>query len=147
LINQLLSGKNPIIRRHQRISDRDENGEPKTATMMVKFSCPKKDFDRKLQKLFIKMFEKNLPPQKSHKQKHENLNEDGEGGGATSAESSGQFSQPLFPIQRRKMPTDIEETTTTTNTGNYQYTVPFGGDKETRARKNGVGGSISVNKM
>ena len=31
------------------------------------------------------------------------------------------------------------------NTGNYQYTVPFGGDKETLARKNGDGGSVSIN--
>ena len=41
LLHHLLSGNNPIIRRKERISDRDENGEPKTATMMVKFSCPK----------------------------------------------------------------------------------------------------------
>ena len=150
LLHHLLNGKNPILIRKERISDRDENGEPKTATMMVKFMCPKKDFDRKLQKLFIKLFEKNLPPRKSHKENEEILYEEGEGGamgGATSADSSGQFVQPVFPIQRRKMPVEIEETTDTNSVGNYQYTVPFGGDKETLARKNGVGGSVSVNKM
>lgn len=148
LLKHLLHGKEPILIRSERISDKDENGEPKTATMMVKFKCPKKNFDRKLQKLFIKLFEKNLP-QKKTSGKEEELNEDGEGGacgGATSAASSGQFIQPAFPIQRRKMPTEIEETTATTNTGNYQYTVPFIGDKETFARKNGVGGSVSINK-
>lgn len=148
LLHHLLSGNNPILIRKERISDRDENGEPKTATMMVKFMCPKKDFDRKLQKLFIKLFERNLPPRKSHKQ--DELNEDGEGGamgGATSTDSSGQFIQPVFPMQRRKMPVEIEETTDTSSVGNYQYTVPFGGDKETLARKNGVGGSVSVNKV
>ena len=149
LLKYLLCGNNPILIRDEHISDKDENGEPKTATMMVKFRCPKKNFDRKLQKLFIKLFEKNLPPRRKHTNEEE-LNEEGEGGacgGATSAASSGQFSQPVFPMMRRKMPTEIEETTATTNTGNYQYTVPFGGDKETLARKNGVGGSVSVNKM
>lgn len=145
LLKYLLKGG--IIIRDERISDRDENGEPKTATMMVKFRCPKKNFDRKIQKLYIRFFEKNLPQRQIHL-RHEEINEDGEGGaigGATSAASSGQFIQPFGSVQRRKMPTEIEETTTTMNTGNYQYTVPFGGDKETLARKNGEGGSVSIN--
>lgn len=156
-----------ILIRHERISDRDENGEPKTATMMVKFGidprigkketmlntndedikCPKKNFDRKIQKLYMRLFEKNLPQRQIHL-RHEEINEEGEGGamgGATSAASSGQFIQPFGSVQRRKMPTDIKETATTMNTGNYQYTVPFGGDKETLARKNGDGGSVSIN--
>jgi hypothetical protein len=145
LLKYLLKGG--IIIRDERISDRDENGEPKTATMMVKFRCPKKNFDRKIQKLYIRFFEKNLPQRQIHL-RNEEINEDGEGGaigGATSAASSGQFIQPFGSVQRRKMPTEIEETTTTMNTGNYQYTVPFGGDKETLARKNGEGGSVSIN--
>lgn len=136
-----------ILVRNERISDRDENGEPKTATMMVKFRCPKKNFDRKIQKLYMRLFEKNLPQRQIHL-RHEEINEEGEGGamgGATSAASSGQFIQPFGSVQRRKMPTDIKETATTMNTGNYQYTVPFGGDKETLARKNGDGGSVSIN--
>lgn len=145
LLKYLLKGG--IIIRDERISDRDENGEPKTATMMVKFRCPKKNFDRKIQKLYMRFFEKNLPQRQIHL-RNEEINEDGEGGaigGATSAASSGQFIQPFGSVQRRKMPTEIEETTTTMNTGNYQYTVPFGGDKETLARKNGDGGSVSIN--
>ena len=136
-----------ILIRDERISDRDENGEPKTATMMVKFRCPKKNFDRKIQKLYMRFFEKNLPQRQIHL-RNEEINEEGEGGamgGATSAASSGQFIQPFGGVQRRKMPTEIEETTSTMNTGNYQYTVPFGGDKETLARKNGDGGSVSIN--
>ena len=76
-------------------------------------------------------------------------NEDGEGGacgGATSAASSGQFTQPFGNVQRRKMPVEIDETTATTNVGDYEYDVPAFGDEETLARKNGVGGSISINK-
>lgn len=145
LLKYLLNGG--ILVRDERISDRDENGEPKTATMMVKFRCPKKNFDRKIQKLYMRFFEKNLPQRQIHL-RNEEINEEGEGGamgGATSAASSGQFIQPFGSVQRRKMPTEIEETTSTMNTGNYQYTVPLGGDKETLARKNGDGGSVSIN--
>ena len=130
-----------MIERDEKISDTDENGQPKTATMMVKFRIPKKNFDRKLRKLWIRLFERNLPEKKYNTE----LNEEGEG--ATSAVASGQFSQPLFPMQRRQMPVEVEEATATTNAGNYEYDVPFGGDKETLARKNGVGGSVSVNRV
>ena len=40
---------------------------------------------------------------------------------------------------------DIEEDTTTSTVGNYQYDVPFAGDKETLSRNNGVNGSTSIN--
>lgn len=140
-----------IIEREEHVSDKDENGEPKTATMLVKFKCPKKNFDRKLQKLYIRLFEKNLPNRKLNLHHEDELNEEGDGGavscGATSASSSGQFIQPFGAVQRRKMPTEIDETTDTNSVGNYQYTVPFGGDKETLARKNGKGGSVSINEM
>ena len=134
-----------MIEKDNKISDTDENGQPKTATMMIKFRVPKKNFDRKLKKMWIRMFERNLP---ERKQIVPIINEEGEAG-ATTADASGQFSQPLFPIQRRKMPveSEIEEATATTNTGNYEYDVPFAGDKETLARKNGVGGSVSINRI
>ena len=139
---------NGTLVRDERISDVDENGEPKKATMMVKFKCRKKNFDRKIQKLYMRLFEKNLP-QRTVPLRNEELNEDGEGGGAiagaTTAASSGQFIQPFGGVQRRKMSTEIDETTDTNSVGNYQYTVPFGGDKETLARKNGCNGSVSVN--
>lgn len=131
-----------IVIKNERISDKDENGEPKTATMMVKYSVPKKNFDRKLKRLFIKMFERNLP------QRQTEVNEDGEGGamgGATSCDSSGQFVQPVFPMQRRKTYSEVTEDTTTSSVGDYQYDVPFNGDDETLKRHNGKGGSVSVN--
>ena len=93
-----------ILVRDERISDRDENGELKTATMMVKFRCPKKNFDRKVQKLYMRFFEKNLPQRQIHL-RNEEINEDGEGGaigGATSAASSGQFIQPLVVFREEK---------------------------------------------
>lgn len=142
LLNYLLGGKDPILIRDEKISDKDENGEPKTATMMVKFRCPKKNFDRKLEKLYIKMFEKNLPPRK-HNQQEEDVDEATGCGGNGAA--GGAFVTPIFGVQRRQMPTEIGESTTTTNVGNYTYDAPVLGDKETLARHDGECGSISVN--
>jgi len=159
LLNYLLSGKDPILYKSERICDRDENGEPKTATMKVRFKCPKKNFDRKLQKLFIKMFEKNLPPRKKHKI-NITLTEDGAAGvaGATTCgASSGAFVTKMNDgtkdenvkdngdVIRRQMPVELEETTATTNTGDYTYTLPVLGDKESCERGTGVGGSNSIN--
>lgn len=130
-----------IVEKDETISDKDENGEPKTATMKVKYKVPKKNFERNLKKLYIRLFEKNLPEKKTK------IEEDGEGATTCDA-SSGQFSQPVFPMQRRTIDNvELDETTTTSNVGDYQYTVPFIGDKETLSRKNGEGGSVSINKM
>jgi hypothetical protein len=127
-----------IIKRHQKISDKDSQGNPKTAKMVVKYSVPKKDFVKKMKKLFITTVAKNVPD------KLEKILTECDGGamggeaaGATSADTSGQFNQPLFGVQRRKMPREIDETTAASNAGNYQYTVPFASDKETRNRKPG----------
>ena len=130
---------NGIITRSQKISDKDSQGNPKTAKMVIKYSVPKKDFSKKMKKLFIDLVAKNVP-EKIEKVMNEcdgGVAMGGEPSGATSADASGQYSQPLFGIQRRKMPTDLEETTATTNVGNYEYTVPFDSDKETRDRHPG----------
>lgn len=140
-----------ILEKQERISDKDADGNPKTATMLVKYKCPKKDFDRKIEKLYIRLFEKNLPPRQNHNS-FDNINEEGEGGcamgGATSAESSGQFIAPLGMVtqgKKQQKDSEIEESTTTMSVGDYSYDLPFGGDKESLARKNGKGGSVSVN--
>lgn len=124
-----------MLEKNERINDRDENGTPISATMMIKYRVPKKHFDRKLKKLYIKFFEKNLPQRKLR-------NEDG----ATGSDASGQYAQPIFGVQRREI-ADMVEAATTATVGDYQYDAPFMGDKETLSRKNGVGGSVSVNKM
>ena len=129
-----------ILERDNKLSDKDENGMPKNVTMLTKFKVPKKNLDRKLKKMWIRLFERNIPERKHNTE----LNEEGEG--ATTADASGEFVQPLFSVQRRKMPVEVEEATTTSTAGNYEYDVPFAGDEETLARKNGVGGSVSVNK-
>lgn len=125
-----------LLKKIERISDKDSEGKPKKATMMVKYQVPKKDFDRKLKKLFIRLFEDNCS-------EVNNITEDGEGATTCDA-SSGQFSQPLFPLQRGKM-YHMDEDTTCDSVGDYQYDVPFTGDDETLKRNNGVGGSNSIN--
>lgn len=143
LINLLIN--NEMLVKDEQISDKDENGELKTATMKVKFKVPKADFKHKLKKLYIKLFERNTPSNNTS----ELIGEDGEGAfgcGATGADNSGAFEQPVFGIQRRKISSSIDETDTN-SVGNYEYDVPMIGDKETLARKNGIGGSVSMNRI
>lgn len=148
--NQLLYHlkSNGIINRYQKISDKDSRGNPKTARMIIKYSVPKKDFAKKMKRLFIDLVAKNVP-EKIEKMISEGLGKDidecdcGGAMGATAGnESMGQFSQPLFGVQRRKMPVEIDETTTaSTVTPNGDtsmgITVPFGADKETADRTPG----------
>ena len=148
--NQLLYHlkSNGIINRYQKISDKDSRGNPKTARMIIKYSVPKKDFAKKMKRLFIDLVAKNVP-EKIEKMISEDLGKDidecdcGGAMGATAGnESMGQFSQPLFGVQRRKMTVEIDETTTaSTVTPNGDtsmgITVPFGADKETADRTPG----------
>ena len=73
------------------------------------------------------------------------LNEDGEGGGATSADASGQFTTPLFgkPIKRKTMYITqeqekylkkiiSEESVTNTQFGNFGFDAPFGDGKKNK---------------
>ena len=94
------------------------------------------------------------------KRKGSELNE--EGGGATGCcgaidgmggdgAAGGAYSAP-FGMVRRQMPTEIGESTTTTNTGNYEYTAPAFDKKKCKKflktaldRHDGEGGSISIN--
>lgn len=148
--NQLLYHlkSNGIINRYQKISDKDSRGNPKTARMIIKYSVPKKDFAKKMKRLFIDLVAKNVP-EKIEKMISEDLGKDidecdcGGAMGATAGnESMGQFSQPLFGVQRRKMPVEIDETTTASTVtpngdSSMGITVPFGADKETADRTPG----------
>lgn len=92
----------------------DENGKPLKDEFQITYKVPKKDLtrgikgiDEKLRNMYIKLFE-------NHIVNGTVLNEDGEGGmcgdggamedmgGATNANSSGQYTTPLFGMVRRK---------------------------------------------
>lgn len=125
-----------IVDKKEKIVDGDKEKGIDKSYMKVSFKVPKAHFDRKLKRLYIRLFEKNVL---------EKINEDGEvADGATNASSSGQYSQPLFGVQRRNIYGQMKECDGS-QFGDYQYDVPFPGDKETLSRKNGVGGSVSVN--
>ena len=138
--NQLLYHlkSNGIINRYQKISDKDSRGNPKTARMIIKYSVPKKDFAKKMKRLFIDLVAKNVP------EKIEKVISECDCAMGTTAgnESMGQFLTSLSGVQRRKMPVEIDETTTaSTVTPNGDtsmgITVPFGADKETADRTPG----------
>ena len=138
--NQLLYHlkSNGIINRYQKISDKDSRGNPKTARMIIKYSVPKKDFAKKMKRLFIDLVAKNVP------EKIEKMISECDCAMGTTAgnESMGQFLTSLSGVQRRKMSVEIDETTTaSTVTPNGDtsmgITVPFGADKETADRTPG----------
>ncbi len=87
-----------ILIRKERIEDGgiDENGNRLQDKFHIKYSLPRKDYDKKMRKLYINLFE-------NYRCDNPMLNEDGEAMGSTSCESSGQFVQPLFgkPITRK----------------------------------------------
>ena len=87
----------------------DENGKPMKDKFQIIYRVPKKDMsrgikgiDEKLRNMYIKLFENHIIEDTV-------LNEDGEGGamegigGATNADSSGQYTTPLFGMIRRNL--------------------------------------------
>lgn len=136
-----------ILIRKERIEDGgiDENGNRLQDKFHIKYSLPRKDYDKKMRKLYVNLFE-------NYRCDNPILNEDGEAMGSTSCESSGQFVQPLFgkpvtrkihhhePKKRKRIKITEEqfkelEEMSTSDAGNYQYDVPFMGDKETLDHK------------
>lgn len=89
-----------IIERAEKVVD--DNGDKFSVT----YRLPRKNFERKMKRLYSKLFESNIIDKNA-------LNEDGEGGccgdggavsgGATSADASGQYTQPFGGVQRRKI--------------------------------------------
>ena len=144
--------KYDIITKKQKVSFKDENGNFKTPTMKVRygikgdkegdFEVKKRHFQLKIRKLYIDLFEKNVP---------QKVNED-EGGGFISGggDGAGQYTTPIFgqPVKQKgylEKTEEIEEATTTSSVGNYTYDMPAFSDKETRDRKGGKNHSVSIN--
>lgn len=143
LIN-LLKDNNLLVKK-EKIADKDENGNPKRATMMISFKVPKENFDLKLKKLYISLFEKNETP-------YDFIYEDGGAGacaggcnggsgtdgglfspaGATSASTSGdyQYTMPLFGVssqvskKKKKKDDELIDETDCSSVGDYQYDAP-----------------------
>ena len=149
LINILL--KRDVIRRHEKIDDKDkENGN---INYVVKYNVVRKQFERKLKRIYNKYFEMK----KSEKNDFEE---------ATSCcSSSGACVQPIFsqPLRRNitnesmkknkrifiteKQLEFLKEALTTSNVGDYQYDVPFPVKKNDPSLIHRKKGGISMDKM
>ena len=116
-----------IVERETKIVE--VNGSDKFS---ISYRIPKKNFERKMRRLFSQLFEKNEISESI-------ITEDGEGGatscgsamqGGGSNPETGQFLQPLGKVQRRKIyltqeQADMLKETATQDAGNYQYDVPL----------------------
>ena len=150
LINILL--KRDVIRRHESIIDPEKEGD--FAKYNVKYNVVRKNFERKLKRIYNKYFEN-----KRHI-------ESGDMEECTSCgASSGAYSMPLFgkPIKRtlknegvkksrniyitEKQYAFLKETLSTSNAGNYQYTVPFPVKKNDPTLIHRKKGGISMEKI
>lgn len=56
--------KKGILQKHMSIIDKNADGEPMTAKMKVSFKVPKQEYDKKVKRLYIELFEKNVPEKK-----------------------------------------------------------------------------------
>lgn len=103
LIDELL--KRDVIERHEKILDRT-NSDEKDAKYVVKFKVHKKDFEKRIHRIYIKFFERNVnesvfaneedmkekilnSPDGDTYRRRGGINEEGEGGGAAAAGGDG----------------------------------------------------------
>lgn len=127
LLDELLNRN--IVEKETKIEE--VNGKDK---FHISFKIPKRNFERKMKRLYSSLFEKNEICENV-------IFEDGgattcsgamQGGGTNP--DAGQFIQPLGKVQRRKIYVTNEQCKmlkeiNTMNAGDYQYDVPFGCDK------------------
>ncbi len=115
----------------------DDNGKRLKDTFTVKYKAPRKNFDKKMRDLYISLFESNIVDGCP-------INEDG----ATSAEASGQFVQPLFgePIRKKTVYITQEQSDylkkvineeegncpVQSHIGGFGYTAPIGDGKNNK---------------
>lgn len=148
-LNKLID--NGIVIKKAKVDDglgEEGTGKP---SYSIQYKIPNERFEHKLKKLHISLFEQNLPEGV--------MTEEGGGATACAFDGAGQFIQPLnggkdesgSGVIRRKTiymteeqfnslmeMEELDEATTTTNAGNYQYDVPFpvkGGDPTLQHQK------------
>lgn len=150
--------KRDIIEKEEKISE--------VNTINFKYKVPKKDFDRKLKKLYIFLFEENVPKKYPKIETDTEIDESTGCGGVTGGENT--IVQPLFGIQKKDLYStknenknhiqdmikdelkatypllfdeeedeeEMVESTTTMSVGDYTYDAPPFIDKESADRKN-----------
>lgn len=93
LVNELLSRK--VIERSEKILDQS-NSDKKEPTYRVKYSLYDDNIDRKLNRMYIQHFKKNMPEKKK---KSSEINE--EGGASSCGSVGGSFEKPIGPLISR----------------------------------------------
>lgn len=119
-----------IIEKETKITESKQLNESDKFT--VSYKIPKRNFERKMRRLFAELFEKN--------EIAESIISEEDGGGATSCGSAmqgggsnpdaGQFLQPIGKVQRRKIYVTKEQAEmlkemSSQDAGDYQYDVPL----------------------
>lgn len=102
IINVLM--KKDILERNEKILTPDKTGEEKVK-YAVTYKVRRKDFERKMKRLYARYFEKNLPEKRTELEECDGggaVGGAGALGGATNAMSSGQYVAPIGDVQRRK---------------------------------------------
>lgn len=89
-----------IVRRKQKIRDKDKDGNPVSAKMVVSYMVPKQNFDRNIKRLYIELFEVGDELNESFIGMAEATTAGSVSGG--SFENFG-FLQPIAPVQRRSI--------------------------------------------
>jgi hypothetical protein len=129
-----------VIIKTTKIKDNGVNKDGKRVpdSFTIQYKAPRKNYTRKMRNLYISLFESNII-------KNSPLNEEGEGGGATSADASGAFIQPLGEPIKRKRNYSIyitqeqedyiknvlkEESVMDTQAGNFGFDAPIGDGKK-----------------
>lgn len=127
--------------RDYKIVERDTkiNNDGNKDKFVVKYKIPRQNFERKMRRLYSFLFESNIVDENL-------LNEDGCAGamggdsGATTADASGQYTQPLFgkPLRRKiyvteeqyeKLKNLKEEAVMNTPVGDFGYDAPAFAEK------------------
>ena len=112
-----------IIEKETKIIDKNGKDE-----FSIKYNIPKRNFERKMRRLYASLFEKNEIKESIISEEEGGM---AGGGGATNCSSSGQYATPVFgKVQRRKIyitneQLDMLKETTTQSVGDYQYDVPL----------------------
>lgn len=125
-INTLLS-KNILVK-DTKIED--QNGSDK---FMISFKVPKRNFERKMRRLYSALFEQYEIQESYLSDSNMNICETDCAGamqGGGSNPDAGEFTTPLGKVQRRRIyvtneQLDIIKETATTDAGDYQYDVPL----------------------
>lgn len=87
-----------ILVKKERLSDKMADGSPKEVSMIVSYNVPKKDFNKKLRRLYSELYDPYTIPTEDANNELDEM----DSGGATNASSSGAFEAPLFsPIKRK----------------------------------------------